>query len=351
MTDRSNFQAEDFLIDNSFQLYCSGKDPACVTYWEKWIAAHPEKAGAVAEARRLYTILSGNKQPLEVSLQRFRNSVSRSEQVRRTPFSLARWVAAAAILLIAGFLAIFLSRKPGPGADETAYRSVFATKKGEKKRITLQDGSLVVLNAESRIELLPGFNNDQRKLRLVGEAYFEVAHDSKKPFRVQTADFDIRVLGTVFNVKAYPDERFSEATLIRGSISMQPIHIKSGSITLKPSQKVTIFREERKKRGGLQAAKTSEITINHYTRVKDSSIVETAWVRNRLEIYDQRFEDISRTLERWYDVKIKFRDPDLKDYHFTATIGNEDLRQVLDALKKVEKFDYEIKGEKVFISK
>ena len=351
MTDRSKFDAEDFLIDSTFQLYCAGTDQTCTAYWEKYIQAHPEQQAIIFEAKKLYRILSGNKRQLDVQITNYKQNFKGSKKTIK--FNQTWLKIAAAILVIAGASLFFLYNPKKVVTNEITVFN-FSTKAGERKKIKLPDGSTVFLNAKSSLVLKKDFNVNTREVTLNGEAYFDVEHNKNKPFKVHTADFNINVLGTAFNVKAYGDGVSSEATLIRGLITMETTSGDGGIITLKPSQKVTFYRAAtlQTPQKTTKAFKTKpEISINHYTVIKDSTIVETAWTQNRIEIYDQDFEEIRQVLEKWYNVEIKFDNPKLANYRFTATFGNESIKQVLEALQKVENFKYEIKNNKVIISK
>ncbi|WP_316830903.1 FecR family protein [Pedobacter aquatilis] len=354
MIDRSQFNAEDFLIDSTFQQYCAGSDKLCVGYWEKYISAHPEQAGTIAEARKLHFILSGNKRRLNIQVESFKQDFDGGKKHLKLNLNYNWLKVAAAVLIIVtiGFLYRTYNQEKKPGMVVVA--KVFKTKSGERKKITLPDGSVVLLNAKSTLSIGKEFNETCREVILQGEGYFDVVHDKNKPFKVHTEDFNINVLGTSFNVKAYPDELSSEATLIRGLITMEAINGNGGTITLKPSQKVTFYKtvEVKETKKTLKPAATHpEIIINHYTLIKDSTIVETAWTQNRIEIYDQDFDEIQGVLEKWFNVEIKFANPEIEKYRFTATFSHESIEQVLSALQKVENFKYEIKGNQVIISK
>jgi hypothetical protein len=126
------------------------------------------------------------------------------------------------------------------------------------------------------------------------------------------------------------------------------------SITLKPSQKVTFYKnlpETPAIKPMKPQVKHPEITINSYTKKSDSTVVEMAWTQNRLEIQDQSFMELKKTLERWYNVEITFKNKDIEKYQFTATFQDESLTEVLYALQCAEFFKYEIKGNQVIISK
>ncbi len=355
MVDRSKFNAEDFLVDSTFQQYCAGTDKLCIGYWEKYVNAHPEQAAVIAEAKKLYVILSGNKRPLNKQAESLKESMFPEEKVVKLNRYLWLKIAAALVLVLGSVLVYnsYFNNSNTKNVVQEVY--TFTTKSGERKKIKLQDGTSVLLNAKSSLSVTKGFNDQCREVTLTGEAFFDVAHDKNKPFKVHTSDFNINVLGTAFNVKAYPDETTSEATLIRGLITMEAINGNGGTITLKPSQKVTFYKNvapQQKSKLLKPTALQPEITINHYTKIKDSTIVETAWTQNRIEIYDQDFDEIKNVLEKWYNVEIKFTDPSIEKYRFTATITNESIEEVLHALKATENnFKYEIKGKQVTISK
>jgi transmembrane sensor len=355
MIDRSLFNIEDFLVDNTFQLYCAGKDKLCITYWENYIKAHPEQEATINDAKRLYMILSGHKKPLNSQVDSIRQRMDFDQESFTVPIRKSyTWLKiAAAILLISSIVLVYHNNTQTlkPIANlVTNYK----TNGAERKKITLPDGTVILLNAKSTLQLNKSFNVKNREVTLVGEAFFDVTHDKNNPFKVITSDFNINVLGTTFNVKAYPDEPTSEAVLIKGIIVMESNRDGGNSITLKPSQKVVFYKTLPVLPNAKQQTPTvkgPEITINSYTKTNDSTIVEMAWTDNRLEIQDQSFAELKKTLERWYNVEILFTDAEIEKYHFTATFKNENLVEVLRALQSAEHFKYEIKGNKVIISK
>ena len=355
MVDRSKFNAEDFLVDSTFQQYCAGTDKLCIGYWEKYIIAHPEQVAVITEAKNLYAILSGNKRPLNKQRENLETTLFPEVETVKLKNYLWLKIAAAVVLALGSVLLYNLYHNYSSTKNAVQEVYCFATKTGERKKIMLPDGTSVLLNAKSNLTITKGFNDKSREVTLTGEAFFDVAHDKNKPFKVHTTDFNINVLGTAFNVKAYPDEITSEATLIRGLITMDAVSGNGGTITLKPSQKVTFYKMIAPELPNKLVKPTTpqpEITINHYTKIKDSTIVETAWTQNRIEIYDQNFDEIKNVLEKWYNVEIRFKDPAIEKYRFTATITNESIEEVLNALKATENnFKYEIKGKQIIISK
>lgn len=356
MIDRSLFNVEDFLVDNTFQLYCAGTDKLCISYWENYIKAHPEQETTITEAKRLYVILSGHKKPLNQQVAHLKQNLQPHPENEAVPlYKNHLWLkVAASIIVVLAISVLYFNNLKKVEQPVKTLITHFSTQAGERKRITLPDGSVILLNAKSSITLSKEFNIDKREVNLIGEAYFDVTHNKNKPFQVHTEDFDINVLGTSFNVKVYPGEATSEAVLIKGLIVMEGKGSKGNSITLKPSQKVTFYKRTLttvNNKSVKVTAQHPEIAINHYTKVNDSTIVEMAWTQNRLEILDQNFADLKDVLERWYNVEISFTDHDIEKYHFTATFSKENIQEVLNALQKAEHFKYEIKGNQITISR
>lgn len=364
MSQKDYKQLEDFLIDDTFLKYCSGEDKNCILYWQQYSLNHPEQAETILNAKRLYQLLVGNRRPVNEQLEKLKTDLQNSsvEYVGSNRFNWSRWgaIAAVFIALVSGGVWYYSqSSKVDTVLPITSIGQVYQTKNGEKRTFELSDGSTVTLNSGSKLELSSDFNHELRIVRLAGEGYFQVAKNKEKPFVVQASDFDIKVLGTTFNVKSYSDEPTAEALLVEGSIEMKSKGQRENSVIIKPNQKITIYRNQ------------SEIAIQHKTNKPTSSklpikeiaienipIVETnkaeipdiAWRENRLEIVDQDFESLRRTLERWYDVDIQIENDRLKQYRFTATFSSENINQVLSALQKVEPFKFDVYGKKITIS-
>jgi len=356
MIDRSLFNVEDFLVDNTFQLYCAGTDKLCVSYWENYIKTHPEQEVVIAEAKRLFVILSGNKKPLNKQVDLLKKNIESQNEVDVVPIRRNyMWLKIAAAILVIVGVAVIYKNNVKEAVPKTSLVTHFSTTGGEKKKITLPDGSVVLLNAKSVLTVDKHFNDKNREVNLVGEAFFDVTHNKNKPFKVHTEDFDINVLGTSFNVKIYPGEATSETVLVKGLIVMEGKGTKGSSITLRPSQKVTFYKKVEEAPGKIKSPKPSvvhpQIAINQYTKVNDSTIMEMAWTQNRLEIMDQTFAEVKGDLERWYNVEIIFNDHEVEKYRFTATFKHENIEQALKAFQDAEHFKYKIRGNQIIISK
>ncbi|MEN8119302.1 MAG: FecR family protein [Bacteroidota bacterium] len=248
-----------------------------------------------------------------------------------------------------------------------------SVEKGSKSVVKLTDGTTIWLNSETTIRYPDKFANNQRDVFIEGEAFFEVAKDKNRPFKVHTSDMDIVVLGTSFNVKSYPDEGTIETTLIEGSLRIEK-EKKSGTkqcISLEPNQRVTLIKKkgrillnEINESGDLITGKRNEKLISEQNKSElpeikrkeqiyfDESIdpdIYISWKNNKLVFKDECFESVAVKLERWYNVKIIIKNEKLKEYKFTGTFENETVEQAITALQLTTRFEYKFDKNKITI--
>ncbi len=229
--------------------------------------------------------------------------------------------------------------------------SEVSTKNGFKTNLILPDGTKVWLNAGSSLKYDSAYGKTIREVALSGEAFFDVVKNKEKPFIIHASKINIKVLGTEFNVRSYPTDKTTEASLIRGSIEVTFKDKPNKKIILKPNEKIVV-ENERSVGNVVKASRqdapakeneTIEPAIKNLTyEYKTGAIIETSWVENKLIFQDESFEDIARQLERWYGVSIKFNNLQLKENHLTGSFKNETIRQALDALRFTASFYYEI---------
>lgn len=220
--------------------------------------------------------------------------------------------------------------------------------KGVRKEIKLPDGTIVQLNSASKISY-DMHNTHQRDVSLTGEAFFKVAHDKKRPFIVKTNTIAIKVLGTEFNVKAYPGDRKSETTLLKGSIELTINGRSEQKIILKPSEKFALVKKKAKP---TDKDSSSVLMIENISPVKVGDkeyIEEISWTENKFVFQNQSFEDLIPKLERWYNVKIILDNPAIKSYRFTGIFINENINQALEAMQLIKSFHYNLKENEVKI--
>jgi transmembrane sensor len=261
-------------------------------------------------------------------------------------------------------LSVWLYNRRVPGVPVSAEHQPVAvvneinTAEGSRTHLTLPDGTRVWLNAGSQLTYGKGYNAATREVNLTGEAFFDVARSTQKPFLIHTARIDIQVLGTSFNVKSYPTDRMTEATLIHGSIEVSIKDRPSEKIILKPNEKLVIANDDstlHRVNPGKSAAATPDeplVAIRKLTyEQKTGAIIETSWVDNRLTFREETFGDLARQMERWYGVTIQFGDPALEDLRFTGSFREETIQQALDAMKYTARFSYRIQGTTITINK
>ncbi len=371
--DYSEYEAEDFLLDPSFRDYCLGKDEKVVRFWEQWMAANPGKHNAIRQARQLYMLLNGNHgaQEFLAADKAFRARFAEhlgdgrkdsGDLPARFPRKPARFqpkwyyrgaVAAGSLTIL--FVAILFLRRlppsPPPVSRSGPSEYVQTSKAGERKSFQLPDGSKVMLNAGSSLRIPVGFNRTGREISLEGEAFFDVARDAGKPFVIHTSRMDIKVLGTAFNVKAYPGDARTETSLLTGSVEVLVKDGRNEKFILHPSEKIivpnnakTVARSDpaRAKAPVAETAqaqcKIERLRFNQ----RDSSLVEISWTESRLAFNDDSFEAIALQLERWYNVSIRFEDESVEQFRYTAIFDKKTIAQVLDALQLSRPFTYRI---------
>lgn len=277
-------------------------------------------------------------------------------------------VAAALIglILLLGVGNYYLTRKRAPEQDGIGQEAFLqrTALPHQVETLRLEDGTIITLNAGTTLKYPPHFGKI-REVFLEGEAFFKVIHDQEHPFIIHTKDFDVHDLGTEFNVRAYSQDKSTEATLIQGAIEVVLKADPDSRISLKPLEKVIFYKEEHmlEKRSGdsgtalENSAKARTEAAIHFKvtpvapRPADSLIEETAWTKNEFVFKSEVFEDLALRLERWYGVNISFEAGDIKQYRFTGTFTNETVEQALSELQMIRPFHFTISNNKVIITR
>lgn len=263
-------------------------------------------------------------------------------------FSLWRAGAAAVLLITVGLTIFFLVKNQKNVRSE----SIVQTQKGSKSITTLPDGTKVWINSETKITYEKSFGEEARNVFLEGEAYFNVVHDKARPFIVHTKDMQIKVTGTVFNVRAYPDEANAQTTLISGSVEVQLNNNSSTKVLLKPNEKVIV--KQSKVNDSLQQAQvlTPQLSIVPVKskNINDTVCTEIQWINNRLALEDQSLTEIIPILERWYNVQVVVNKKPVNQRLFNGVFESENLDDVMRALALTLGFNYQIKGDKIYIN-
>jgi ferric-dicitrate binding protein FerR (iron transport regulator) len=252
---------------------------------------------------------------------------------------LTNWKVAATLVILALLAWAALYWITQADAAEKMHR--IATPKGSRTRTILPDGSLVWLNAGSAISYDESFNQ-QRELTLEGEAYFDVTGQPGKSFTVHAGSIQVDASSASFNLKFYPEDTIIETTLIRGNARVlandgnQSAQLQAYQKIILPSAGKPLMQF----RNRIQEIDTS---------LKESERLETSWIFNRLEFRNDDFVTLSRKLERWYNITVRFEDENVKRLVFSGSVETESVQQALRALQSVSSFRYRISGTAISI--
>ncbi len=243
---------------------------------------------------------------------------------------------------------------PALTAEVAATPKEVATKNGVSTKMILPDGSTVWLNAGSKLDYTRIGKSGNREVQLTGEAFFDIVKNPKRPFIIHTSKIDVKVLGTKFNVKAYPEDKTVETSLVQGSVEVFVKNRPGEKFLLKPNQKLVLLNNAETdvlpKATLNRSAKLPIIAIDHLTyRNNDTMAVETSWMQNKLVFENEAFAEVARKMERWYDVRIQFRNKTLEDELLNGDFRKETLKQALEALRITTDFRYKIEDKTVLI--
>lgn len=274
----------------------------------RWLDEDPEHIHQYRSLRKLYDISLWS--PIEENLQE-------EKQTRALKPVWIELMKVAAIILIT-FLGTkaFFDWKEDPVKMQTVIVPA-----GQRAELLLADGTKVWLNSRSKLKFPDRFQKDARNVELDGEGYFEVIHLEDAPFTVHTSRYDVKVLGTEFNVKAYNGKNQFETSLLKGSVEVSNVN-KSQTVRLKPDEQVV--------REGDQLV-CSTIQDKNYFR----------WKEGLLCLDDESIGGLIEKLELYYDVKIIVQHASLMKYHYSGKFRISDgVEHVLKVLQLKHKFSY-----------
>ncbi len=256
------------------------------------------------------------------------------------------------ILLISSSIYFFVLPYGTTGSKMTE----ISAGKGVRKKLTLPDGTQVWLNSNSKLVYDSEMNEkDTRSVQLYGEAYFDVTKNKQRPFIISTDKFSIKVLGTAFNVKAYPSEKSAEATLIHGMIELSLTGKQEEKIILKPNEKFALSESSDKignKPLGMTSYANRKLIIERIIPVEVDGteyVEEVAWTKNTLVFSNDTFEELIPRFEKWYNIKIILKREDIKLFHFTGAFEGESIDEALKALQLIKPFKFKIKRNEIEI--
>lgn len=350
----THFSASDFLLDADFLAWVQGQAPESDHIWQQWLTEDPTMKAEVEKAKQLYAALSFKEKKISSNqvdaewekiklVMEDRQADWYPDETTVQTKVLPVWlrVAVAAVLLLGvvwagkGFMT-----QSDSGATAMMQREVA---NGQQLTIKLTEGTVIKLNAGSTLSYPEKFHSEKREVYLTGEAYFEVAPDPKSPFIIHTGDVQIRVIGTKFSVKAYPEGDEVKVAVVEGKVGVNtsvPASDQSGTVDqaeevfLTPNEMATFGKDNK------------EINVTSFDQAE-----QLGWKDGILYFEKANFTEVVRKLERWYGVKIRIQSGKKVDpeWRFSGKFENKSIDYILDVCSYPDRFTYEITDREVII--
>lgn len=247
------------------------------------------------------------------------------------------WFQVAAILILcmmvsAAYWALTgKNRKPllAPAAAENVGGILAALKK--KQIIHLPDGSTAILNVDSKLDYPPSFAGKHREVYLTGEAYFDIVHHAHMPFLVHTGEITTRVLGTAFNIKAYPADEAIEVTVTNGKVQVEK---ESGNMGLLTADQQISF------------SKKTAVAVQKKVDIR----LVTAWKPEEIRLDDVTMEEAATKIGQRFKVLIEFANPAIKNCRVTTTFYEGDLLgEIMTVICGASQSDFTIHDNKIIV--
>ncbi len=394
MDKYKNYTVEDFLADDYFIQWLNDPEEEHEAFWTEFVAKYPKQRLNVEQAKFIVSMFQHEQEKLSLDeTYDIWNDVVRSNK-RSMVGRWGKWMRYAAIMVlvfVSGAVSFYvyettrevhyeLSEVNDPNQGEAkivlsdgteislekneseiTYDSfgsqlvvnndtITQSRKegkelmnkviipyGKKSMIMLSDGTKVWLNAGSQLVYPSVFLRNKREVVLVGEAYFDVAKNQDKPFFVRTAELNVRVLGTKFDVSAYPEDDFVSTTLEEGSVGLEikgkGLLAEDKQILLTPNQKISLNKA------------TRETTV----RVVDVSMY-TSWKEGILKSESEDLIRLIKKIERYYNIEISLKDPLVAGYKISGKLDLENsAEEVLNIIKLTVPIDWTKKSNGDFI--
>lgn len=251
---------------------------------------------------------------------------------KRKAFQLRPWMYAAAMIIVV-FICGTIAFQTGKSVIRNQLTQIsIEAPYGSKTKLYLPDGTLVWLNAGSKMSYAQDFGINERALNLTGEAYFEVTRNEHIPFKVHTNELDVKVLGTKFNFRNYQDDLEAKVCLLEGKVA------------LNTQQKETILHPDQQ---ALLDKKTGNLLIS-----STKAAYSAEWTNDRLYFDEALLPDIVKELERSYNIKITIADAALNSVRFYGNFRRKEqsIREIMDVLSSTDKMTYTIEGKNIVIT-
>ena len=335
-------EEENRHIDELIASYLTeGLDKNALDELKTWIVASAENRQYFIQQREIW-FSAVNREAASVynkdkAFENFRNRVEsrkKTQSTSRQGFSLSaiwRYAAVVAIMIAVGCISYW--------QGEVNVKDTFAdisveAPLGSKTKLYLPDGTLVWLNAGTKMVYSQGFGVDNREVILEGEGYFEVVKNKEIPFLIKTKELDLRVLGTKFNFRDYPEDKEVVVSLLEGKVELDNLLNIGNKNILKPNERALLNKQ------------TGKMEIESVTASNASE-----WTDGYLFFNEELLPDIVRELERSYNVKIQLADTTLNSFRFYGnfTRREQTIEEVMEVLSSTGKIKYKKEGREITI--
>jgi transmembrane sensor len=335
------FGYKDFVLDDDFRAWLNGTNPGNDHLWEKWLLANPSCRPEIEKARKIVYALHFQGKPastydIEQQWKRLESSIvpdvqqTAVDKPRRIAFRrVFRLLAAACVLVSAFFLTNrYLTYHSAPASAFVSVEHKSAN--GQQRKLVLPDGTRVMLNAGSSISYPEEFEENIRKVSLTGEAFFDVIRNEKAPFVIITGEVVTKVLGTSFNIRAYPENKAVQVAVVEGKVK---VNAKIGSedqnacVFLSKSEMATFQKE------------AGELIVSIYDEKE-----QIGWKDGMLYFQKSDFRSTILKLERWYGVKFEVA-PGVRmdaDWRFSGKFQDKPLDYILGVMSYPNRFSYKV---------
>lgn len=323
---------EKLICDPSFIDYCLDHESENFVYWQKWMAENPQYEHLILESKTLILQLQAMPSEEEIATERLRLSQAIDEWHVNRLFQFRKWLPyAAACLVVLGISIFFYQQRQVPLQSPMATVEFLEQKvpAGKYMNMQLMDGTKVRLGPTSTLNYPQRFTEGERKVALKGEAFFDVAHNADQPFIIQAGEFDVKVLGTSFNVHAFEEDKLAKIALFTGKVE---ISNESMHLVIVPGQAFVYNKA------------LGTYTIEPFDRTKEHETMEGI-----LHFKHAGYSEIGSQLARKYGVVFQ---PDATiELDFSGSIAHESLAQVLEKLTLTTSYHFSLESDTLIVRK
>jgi len=266
-------------------------------------------------------------------LKNTKRSKSNILHLKRGWYGFALKTAAVILVIVASSLFAITYQHNITDQSNDAMAVVFKSGSDDHRQITLRDGSSVRLNSNTELKVKENFMTNSREVDLIGEAYFEIVHNSELPFIIHANEATVEVLGTSFNVRSNPDESSVQVAVLDGKVSLRSVDIDNGkelSVVLSKGQYLFLDLLDR-------TTSVDEVAVDNYL----------AWKKGVIIFEDVNLRDACKQLGRLYDFTCDFENKMIENLMLTARFPNKSIEQAAEIISMTLDLNYEIEEDKI----